>query len=93
MDYRVYSQDVFGSSNSVPLWEASLTKTLLKQRADLQLVGLDLLDRNEGINFSNSGNMIQEERINSLGRYLMLKFVYRLSNSNSRGGGMQIDLH
>ncbi|MBT4602971.1 MAG: TonB-dependent receptor [Bacteroidetes Order II. Incertae sedis bacterium] len=92
MDYRVFSQDVFGASSSVPLLEASITKTLLNQRADIQLMALDLLDKNEGINFSNSGNMIQEERINSLGRYIMLKFIYRLSNSNSRGGGLNVDM-
>jgi hypothetical protein len=62
----------------------------LNQRADLQIVGLDLLDKNQGINFSNVGNSIQEERINSLGRYIMLKFVYRLSKSSTRGGGMKV---
>jgi len=45
------------------------------------LTGLDLLDRNEGISFTNSGNFVREERINSLGRYVMLTFIYRLSGS------------
>jgi len=89
LDYRMYSQEVFGEARSVPLWEASITKSLIGQRADLQLIGLDLLDRNEGISFTNSGNFIREERINSLGRYVMLKFIYRLSGSgrdSGRGG-------
>jgi hypothetical protein len=86
LDYRAYSQEVFGSSSSVPLLQASITKTLMKQRADVQLVGLDLLDRNEGINFSNTGNVIQEVRTNSLGRYVMLKFIYRISGRTSRTG-------
>lgn len=86
LDYRKYSQEVFGEAHSVPLWEASITKTLVGQRADLQLVALDILDRNEGISFTNTGNMIREQRINSLGRYIMLKFVYRLSGSSQKGG-------
>lgn len=85
LDYRTYSQEVFGEARSVPLWEASITKSLIGQRADIQLVALDILDRNEGISFTNSGNFIREERINSLGRYVMLKFIYRLSGS--KGGG------
>ena len=90
LDYRTYSQEVFGEARSVPLWEASITKSLIGQRADLQLVGLDLLDRNEGVSFTNSGNFIREERINSLGRYVMLKFIYRLSGSRGGGGGMNV---
>ncbi len=83
LDYRTYSQEVFGEARSVPLWEASVTKSLIGQRADIQLVALDILDRNEGISFTNTGNMIREQRINSLGRYVMLKFIYRLSGSGS----------
>jgi len=93
LDLRTYSQDVFGDANSVPLWEATIAKTFMKQRADIQLVGLDLLDRNEGISFSNTGNTIQEQRVNSLGRYVMLKFIYRLSGSSARGGGDSIMIH
>lgn len=87
MEYKVYTQDLFGASDNVPLLRASITKTLLGQKADIQLVGLDLLDKNEGINFSNSGNFIQEERINSLGRYVMLKFIYRLNKTGGRASG------
>ena len=94
LDYRAYSQQVFGSSSSVPLLQASITKTLMNQRADVQLVGLDLLDRNEGINFSNTGNVIQEVRTNSIGRYVMLKFIYRISGrSGGRGNTMFIEGH
>ena len=91
LDYRVYTQQLSGSATNVPLLQATISKTLLKQRADLQLIGLDLLDKNQGINFSNTGNIIQEERINSLGRYVMLKFVYRLSGTKkSQGGGLRV---
>jgi len=95
MEVKVYTQDLFGSSDNVPLLRASVTKTLLGQKADIQLVGLDLLDKNQGINFSNSGNFIQEERINSLGRYVMLKFIYRLNKSGrkSSGGMKTIEMH
>ena len=92
LDYRVYTQQLSGTSTYVPLWQATISKSLLSQRADLQIVGLDLLNKNQGINFTNSGNSIQEERINSLGRYVMLKFIYRLSASGGKGAarGMRV---
>ena len=92
LDYLVYTQQLSGTSTYVPLWQATISKSLLSQRADLQIVGLDLLNKNQGINFTNSGNSIQEERINSLGRYVMLKFIYRLSASGGKGAarGMRV---
>jgi hypothetical protein len=63
----------------------------MKQRAEIQLVGLDLLNQNEGVNFTNSPTFIQEERINSLGRYIMLKFVWHLSGyAGRKTGGVKI---
>jgi outer membrane receptor protein involved in Fe transport len=92
LDYRMYSQEAFGDARNIPLWEASITKSLIGQRADLQLVALDLLDRNEGINISNNGTTLREERINSLGRYVMLKFIYRLSGSGRDKGPQAIHI-
>ena len=93
LDYRMYSQEVFGEARNVPLWQASMTKTLVGQRADIQLVALDLLDRNEGISLTNQGNYISEQRVNSLGRYVMLKFIYRLSGSGRDSGPKPIMIH
>ena len=79
LDYRLFDDEVFGTGTDVPLWRAEIARTFLDQKAEVQLVGLDLLDRNLGINYTNTGNYIQEEQINSLGRYVMLNFVYNLS--------------
>ncbi len=92
MDYRLFSQDVFGSSESVPLLRAEISRTLLQERGQLQLVALDLLNKNLGVNFTNTGSYIQEERINSLGRYVMLKFIYNLRGTGRSGGGVNVDI-
>ncbi len=42
------------------------------------LIGFDLLKQNQGVNITTSASLIQEERIESLGQYRMLKFIYRL---------------
>ena len=79
LDYRLFDDEVFGTGTDIPLLRAELARTFLNQRVEIQLVGLDLLDRNVGVNYTNTGNYIQEEQINSLGRYVMLKLVYNLS--------------
>ncbi len=89
LDYRIYDQDVFAGQN-VALLEASISRTFLDERAEIQLVGLDLLNQNQGVNITNSPSYIQEQRTESLGRYAMLKFLYRLGRGRgSRGGGVR----
>ncbi len=80
----MYDQEVFAGQN-VALLEASISRLFMNERAEIQLVGIDLLDQNQGVNITNSPSYIQEERIESLGRYLMLKFVYRLRPGSRRG--------
>jgi hypothetical protein len=84
-NYRMFDKDVFGESKNVALLEATISRNLMKQRAEIQLTGRDLLNQNTGISFSNNSNSISEDRVESLGRYLMLKFVYRLSGAGQRG--------
>jgi hypothetical protein len=92
LDFRLYSSEVFGDGQNVPLWRAEVSRTLLKERGQIKLGILDILDRNVGVNFTNTGSYIQEERINSLGRYIMLKFVYNLRGIDS-SKGMTVEMH
>ena len=85
LDYRVYSREVFGDAASVPILEASIARSILDERADIELAGFDLLGRNERIRFSNTNTYVREERIASLGRYVLLKFSWRLSPGAGAG--------
>jgi hypothetical protein len=79
-DYMVYPGDQFGSAQTIALWKASVGRSFLKNdRAELRLIGFDLLNQNQGFNRINELNFLQEERVNSLGRYVMLQFTWRLS--------------
>ncbi|UCD25589.1 MAG: TonB-dependent receptor [Gemmatimonadota bacterium] len=86
LNYRIYDQDVFAGQN-VPLLRASISHTFLDERAEIELSGLDLLNQNQGVSIINSSSYIQERRTESLGRYAMLRFMYRLGRGRGPRGG------
>jgi len=92
-DYTVYSAENFGGQQTVPIWSASLSRYILKNnRGQIKLAAFDLLNKNIGINRSSQLNYVQEERIRSLGRYVMLSFSYSISGFGSKNGGIEIKM-
>lgn len=91
LDYAAYSAASFGEQRSVPLLRAYITRYLLKNnRGQLKLAAYDLLNRNIGINRSSQFNYIEEERIVSLGRYVMLTFGYSISGFGNEKKGFEV---
>ena len=97
-NWRVYDQDLYsqgaqtgGEANTpgrnVARWDASVSRRLLNDRAELELRAYDLLNQNEAVNISNSASFIQESRTESLGQYLMVRVMYRLGLQGLRGRG------
>lgn len=80
LDYRIYTGIGGNAAQEVPIWSASISKFILKdKRGELKFAVNDILNRNLGINRTADLNFIQEERINNLGRYFMLSFSYKIS--------------
>ncbi len=92
LNYAIYNSiNDDGLDQSVPIWNAYVSKFLLHKRGELKLGVNDLLNRNVGINRTADINYIQEEIIRSLGRYYMLSFTYSLQQLGGGGpGGMRI---
>jgi hypothetical protein len=85
LDATLYSKEVFGESQNVVLWNAEASRSVLQNnRAQIIIQARDLLNRGVGIDYTNAAGFIKEEQIRSIGRYVLLKFVYNLSPN---GGG------
>ena len=84
-NYRAYDQDVFGGAQNMFLMNFSLSRLLMSERAEIELVVNDLFNQNLGVTFSNTGTYIQEQRVETLGRYVMLRLSYRLNALGSLG--------
>ena len=89
--WRVYDQNLYnvgagrrGESYSpspgrnVARWDASTSRRLLNDRAELTIQAFDLLNQSQSVNISNSGSFIQESRTQSMGQYFMVRVMYRL---------------
>lgn len=76
-----------GYDQAIPIWDASVGKSLLKnKRLQISLAVHDLLNRNVGISRTANLNFVQDQRVASLGRYGLLKLTYALSSFGAAGG-------
>ena len=87
LNYQMYDQEIFGAGQNVAMLEASIARLVMDNRVNVQLVGFDLLNQNQGVSLTNTSAYVQEERVESLGRYLMLRVTYRLGQLGRGGRG------
>ena len=89
-DYNLYTSNEFAENQSLPLMEASISRYILPQdKGQIKLSVFDVLDENRGLSRSADINYIEEIRTNSIGRYVMLSFIYSIKGANS---GQQMDV-
>ncbi|MBT3382344.1 MAG: outer membrane beta-barrel protein [Prolixibacteraceae bacterium] len=92
-DITNYTDKSFGESLSVPLLGAEISHYFLKnKRGTLALKGFDLLNQNQIIQRFGELNYLREIRSNSIGRFLMLSFTYRLNKFGKESGGIDIKM-
>ncbi|MFZ9388011.1 MAG: outer membrane beta-barrel protein [Chitinophagaceae bacterium] len=93
-NYTINSQRAAGFNVKVPLWNASISKQVLKfNRGEIKFSARDLLNKNVGITRNTSNNYIEDSRVLTLRRFFLLSFTYSLSKvglQNGGGGGMRI---
>ncbi|RZK12750.1 MAG: hypothetical protein EOO43_18470 [Flavobacterium sp.] len=69
--------DAFGPATNIILWNASLSKKVLKKKeGKIILETRDLLNQNKGFNRNINSNFITEERFSRIGQYFLLKFEW-----------------
>jgi len=87
-DYSYSGNLSAGYNSSVPLWNPSIAKQFLKNKAgELRITCFDLLNQNVSVSRQFSGTSIIDSRNNVLTRYFMLTFTYnlrRFSGSNQQ---------
>ena len=89
--YDIYTDSNFGTDQSVPIWNASISYNFLKSKSmNIKLTALDLLNKNVGFSRSSSDNYFEETTKDVLGTYYMVSLTYTLGTqqkSTGRRGG------
>ncbi|MDX1395923.1 MAG: TonB-dependent receptor [Gemmatimonadota bacterium] len=85
--FQGYDEDVFGPGLDTTIWEATVKRLIMNDRAEIELGGYDLLNENKGISVTNTSSFNRTQRVQSLGRHVMLRFSYRLGIRGGGGGG------
>ncbi len=92
LDYAIYRGRSNGFNDQIPIWNASISKFLLKgDQLQIRLSAKDLLNRNVGLTRNAELNYIEDIRINSLGRYFMLSMIYSIKGFGSGDGVVEIN--
>lgn len=90
-NYVLNSGRTSGFNTQVPLWNASIAKSFLKnKRAEVKLSVYDLLNKNIGITRTANQSAIVDQRYNVLNRYVTLGFTYSLNKSGLQSKGPRI---
>lgn len=86
--YDIYTDSNFGTDQSVPIWNASISYNFLKSKAmNIKLTALDLLNKSIGFSRSSSDNYFEETTKDVLGTYYMLSLTYTLGTQQSKSTG------
>lgn len=88
---QIFSEEDFGEQISISTWRASLSKILgANKKYKVDISAFDLLNQNQNVIRTTNANYIQDERINTIGRYVLFTLTYSFSGfgqTSSRGGG------
>jgi len=86
-DLSRYDEESFGNSITVPLLRAEVTRYFLKNnRGVLTFQLFDILDENKGVERISEMNYLLEKQSNTIGRYAMIIFKYRLNKFDNKSG-------
>jgi len=79
-DLLINSGRTDGFNQSIPMWNASLSKQFLKNKAaEVKLTVLDILNQNKSITRTIGDNYFEDNRTNVIRRYFMISLIYNVN--------------
>jgi len=83
-NYSIFSGSKFGTDQSVPIWNASISYSFLKTKSlNLRIKALDILNKSIGLVKKSSDNYYIETQREVIGTYYMLYLTYNLNGNKN----------
>jgi len=90
MDYFIYTSASSSFYQTIPLWNMSVSRFLLKNKTgELKFVVNNLLNKSLSVTQTASTNYLQQQTNNNLGRFFMITFTYALNKQLNPMNGQQ----
>ncbi len=84
--YSAYTGRSNGYNTRIALWNASVSKQVLKsKKGEIKLSAFDLLNQNIGVDRNGNANYVEDVQYKTLQRYFTLGFTYSLQKAGSGG--------
>lgn len=80
--YDIYSDSNFGSTEGIPIWNATVAYALTpSNNLNVMISALDILNKSIGLQRTSSDNYFEETQRDVLGNYYMLSLTYNLNGN------------
>lgn len=84
LDYIFYDDKRFNIHQEIPILNSAVSYSLSKANNIVKLVFIDLLNKNINVSRRSTQNFFEETTLQSLGRYVVLSFTYKVNGGNKK---------